>query len=85
MQNDVYQLERKINYMKPYEVKMIADSAFRHGQAYAQNKILRSSNKYMFKNPQFALPEYVVRMNMDDHIFLEKVYKHAFRAGLRSV
>ena len=70
--------------MKPYEVIMIAESAFRHGQAYANNQIYRSTGKYIFKCPEsVGLPDYVIRMTIEDHAFLEKVYRHSFRQGLK--
>jgi hypothetical protein len=70
--------------MKHFIVEMIAESAFRHGQGYSEGRIYRNTGKYIFKNPHvLGLPDYVLQMPIEDHSFLEKVYKHAFRQGLK--
>lgn len=64
-------------------VKEIADSAFKLGIAWANGNILRTCNKYRFKKCPYILPDYVVYMDIESHIFLEKLAKHAFRAGYK--
>lgn len=64
-------------------VKEIADSAFKLGIAWASGNILRTCNKYRFKKCPYILPDYVIGMNFESHLFLEKLAKHAFRAGYK--
>ena len=72
--------------MKTWIITEIAQSAFRHGQGYAQGQIYRSSTRLHFKKPSWTgLPDFVVHMAIEDHKFLEKVYIHAFRQGLNTV
>lgn len=72
--------------MRHFEVIMVAESAFRHGQAYAQGQIYRSVGRTAFKRPDWiGLPDYVVQLPYEDHVLLAKVYRHAFRQGLKSV
>lgn len=71
--------------MRTWEIISVANTAYRHGQAYAKGLIYRSTGKYRFKMPEVSgLPDYVVHMPFEDHLFLAKVYRHAFRAGLKS-
>jgi hypothetical protein len=70
--------------LRTYEIIMIAESAFRHGTAYAQGKIHRYANKFYFKCPQnVGLPHWVEHLEFDDLVLVNKVYIHAFRAGLK--
>lgn len=72
--------------MKHWEVIEVANSAYRHGKAYADGMIYRSANRTTFKHPDWTgLPNYVVHMPYDDHVLLSKVYRHAFRQGLKSI
>ncbi len=70
--------------MKAWLIQDIARSAFRHGQGYAQGNIYRSTGRYLFKCPEACLPDWVVQLPLEDHEFLCKLYRHAFRQGLKS-
>lgn len=71
--------------MKTWEIIAIAESAYRHGQGYAQGRIYRTTGRYTFKNPEaIGLPDYVIQLPFNDHEFLARLYRHAFRAGLKS-
>ena len=70
--------------MRPHEIMSIAESAYRHGQAYRDGKIMRSATRYYFRHPAWVgLPDYVINLPYEDHKFLESLYTHAFRAGLK--
>ena len=63
--------------------KLVSEEAYRHGTGYAENRVLRSVGKYQFKNPIVCSSYPVEQFSMEVHRFLESVYKHAFRAGLK--
>lgn len=72
--------------MRPYEVAMIAESAYRHGQGYAQGMIYRSTGRYAFKRPEsLGLPDWVIQLDYETHKWLADLYRHAFRQGLKTV
>lgn len=71
--------------MRTWEVLSIANSAYRLGQAYRDGNIYRHVNKYTFKYAATnCLPDYVTQLPFETHVWLEKIAKHAFRAGLNS-
>ena len=72
--------------MRPWEIAMIAESAYKHGQGYRDSNIYRNATKLHFKKPSWTgLPNYVIQLDFETHVWIEKVYIHAFRAGLNSL
>lgn len=70
--------------MKTWIISEVMHSAYRHGQAYTKGQIYRSTGRWNFKCPEATgLPDFVVRMSIEDHQFLSDVYRHAFRQGLK--
>ena len=71
--------------MYSWFIQEVAECAFRHGKAYAEGEIYRSTGKFNFKCPEaIGLPDCVVQMSLEDHQFLVKLYRHSFRQGLKS-
>jgi hypothetical protein len=70
--------------MRPYEIQMIAESAYRHGQGYATGMIYRNVGRFAFKYPEArGLPDWVCQLDIEAHQFLANLYRHAFRQGLK--
>jgi hypothetical protein len=70
--------------LRAFEIEMIADSGFRHGQGYAEGRIYRSTGRFAFRCPEaLGLPDWVIQLDIETHKFLVSVYRHAFRAGLK--
>lgn len=70
--------------MRTWIIQDIAEQAYRHGQGYAKSNVYRNVGRFSFKHPEaIGLPDYVIRMSLEDHQFLANVYRHAFRQGLK--
>lgn len=70
--------------LKTWIISDIMHTAYRHGQAYANGQIYRSTGQWHFKCPEATgLPNWVVQLDIDTHQFLSDVYRHAFRQGLK--
>lgn len=59
----------------------VAQEAYRHGSSYYRT--YRHVGRFHFKNPVVCCSYALERLPFEDHVLLEKVYKHAFRQGLK--
>lgn len=64
-------------------IQLVAEEAYRHGASY--DRTYRSVGKYQYKNPIVCCSFPIEHMNIELHELLEKIYKHAFRQGFKSL
>ncbi len=70
--------------LKAWMIEDIANSAYKHGEAYRLGNIYRNVGRYAFKHPSHCLPDWVMVLDIETHAKLERLYKRSFRAGLNN-